>query len=73
MLPNDKEKGVSLDTKHQSQRCNNPKEGNLGDEDDEDFDDIAEVENDIHQLIADDDLAKPDPEDDDHLPNDDLQ
>jgi hypothetical protein len=42
----------------------NPIEGDWDDEDDEDFDDRLDARN---------DLGIPDPEDDDHLPDDDLQ
>jgi hypothetical protein len=48
-----------------------PDEEDAGD-DDEDFDDFVEDENDLHEVQVDDDLGEPDPEDDDHLPDDDL-
>lgn len=53
-------------------------DGDLGDEsladdDDEDYDDIAEDENDLREIRVNDDLGEPDPEDDDHLPEEELQ
>ena len=48
-------------------------EGNWDDEEDEDFDDKMEVEDDINEIRIGNDLNKPDPDDDDHLPDDDLQ
>lgn len=50
----------------------NPLEGDWDDEEDEDFDDQLETENDLHEIRVDDDLGEPDPEEDDHLPDDDL-
>ncbi|WP_374950491.1 hypothetical protein [Mucilaginibacter sp.] len=50
-----------------------PVEGDWNDEDDEDFDDQVESENDLHEVRVGDDVREPDPEDDDHLPDDDLQ
>jgi len=47
-------------------------EGDWDDEDDEDFDDQMENENDLHEIRVDDDLGEPDPEEDDHLPDDEL-
>ncbi|WP_299511617.1 hypothetical protein [Mucilaginibacter sp.] len=51
------------------------KEGDWGDEEDEDFDDKAEDVDDLHSVQVNDDLNEPDaePDDDDHLPDDDLQ
>lgn len=49
-----------------------PDEEDAGD-DDEDFDDFVEDENDLREIRVNDDLGEPDPEDDDHLPDDDLQ
>jgi hypothetical protein len=46
-------------------------EGDWDDEDDEDFDDRAEDENDLHEIQLDNDIF--DPDDDDHLPDDDLE
>ena len=43
------------------------------DEEDEDFDDILDDKEDLHEIQVDDDMGEPDPEDDDHLPDDDLQ
>ena len=43
------------------------------DEDDENFDDLLEDKNDLNEIRVDDDLYEPDAEDDDHLPDDDLQ
>ena len=40
-------------------------------EDDENFDDEMQDEEDLHEIRVDDDLLEPDPEDDDHLPDDD--
>ncbi|MDB4920617.1 hypothetical protein [Mucilaginibacter sp.] len=44
--------------------------GDWNDEDDEDFDDLADDENDLHDIIVEEDIE--DPDDDDHLPDDDL-
>ncbi|MBS7565871.1 hypothetical protein KHS38_15795 [Mucilaginibacter sp. Bleaf8] len=49
-----------------------PDEDNAGD-DDEDFDDFMEDENDLREIRVNDDLGEPDPEDDDHLPDEELQ
>lgn len=46
-------------------------EGDWNDEDDEDFDDFADDENDLHDIIVEENI--PDPDDDDHLPDDDDQ
>ena len=46
-------------------------EDDWDDEDDEDFDDRAEDENDLHEIQLDNDIF--DPDDDDHLPDDDLE
>ncbi|QJD96400.1 hypothetical protein HH214_11240 [Mucilaginibacter robiniae] len=43
------------------------------DEDDEAFDDYMDDEDDLREIRTSDDLEEPDPEDDDHLPDDDLQ
>ena len=56
-----------------SESKNRPVEGDWNDEEDEDFDDETENTNDLHEIQVDDDLGEPDPEDDDHLPDDDLQ
>ncbi len=50
-------------------------EGDWNDEEDEDFDDKMEVEDDLNEIRVGDDLNEPnaDPDDDDHLPDDDLQ
>ena len=48
-------------------------EGDWDDEEDEDFDDQFETRSDLNEIRAGDDLREPDPEDDDHLPDDDLQ
>lgn len=48
-----------------------PVEGDWDDEDDEDFDDRAEDLDDLHEIQVDDDLGEPDPDDDDHFPEDD--
>jgi len=48
-------------------------EGDWDDEEDEDFEDEMETRNDMNEIRVDDDLLEPDPEDDDHLPDDDLQ
>ncbi|MFD0794334.1 hypothetical protein ACFQZX_11960 [Mucilaginibacter litoreus] len=50
-----------------------PREGSWGDEDDEDFDDETETRNDLHEIQVDDDLGEPNPEEDDHLPEEELQ
>jgi hypothetical protein len=50
-----------------------PLEGDWDDQEDEDFDDILEDKEDLHEIQVDDDRGEPDPEDDDHLPDDDLQ
>ncbi|WP_158825589.1 hypothetical protein [Mucilaginibacter lacusdianchii] len=49
-----------------------PDEEDAGD-DDEDFDDFLEDENDLREVRVNDDLGEPDPEDDDHLPDEELQ
>jgi hypothetical protein len=46
-------------------------EGDWDDEEDEDFDDHAEDRNDLHEILLDNDIF--DPDDDDHLPDDDLE
>lgn len=48
-------------------------EGDWNDEEDEDFDDEIESKNDLREIRVGDDVREPDPEDDDHLPDDDLQ
>jgi hypothetical protein len=48
-------------------------EGDWDDEEDEDFDDQMENTNDEHEIRVGDDVREPDPEEDDHLPDDDLQ
>jgi hypothetical protein len=50
-----------------------PTQGDWNDEEDEDFDDQMESTNDLHEIQVDDDLSEPDPEDDDHLPDEELQ
>ncbi|MBB3967664.1 hypothetical protein [Mucilaginibacter phyllosphaerae] len=50
-----------------------PVEGDWNDEDDEDFDDQMEFEEDLREIRTGDDLGEPDPEDDDHLPDEELQ
>jgi hypothetical protein len=45
-------------------------EDEWNDEDDEAFDDLADDENNLHDIIVEEDIA--DPDDDDHLPDDDL-
>lgn len=45
----------------------------LADDDDEDFDDMAEDRDDLNEIRVGDDLGEPDPEDDDHLPDEELQ
>ena len=48
-----------------------PVESDWDDEDDEDFDDrVADLE-DLHQIELEEELGEPDPDDDDHLPDDD--
>ena len=51
----------------------NPIEGDWNDEEDEDFDDQMEFEDDLHEIRTADDMGKPDPEDDDHMPDGDMQ
>lgn len=48
-------------------------EGDWDDEEDEDFDDQFETRSDLNEIRTGDDVGEPDPEDDDHLPDDDLQ
>jgi hypothetical protein len=48
-------------------------EGDWDDEDDEDFDDRLDAENDLREIKVRDNVYEPDPEEDDHLPDDDLQ
>ena len=50
-----------------------PVEGDWNDEEDEDFEDRMEFDEDLREIRADDDLGEPDPEDDDHLPEEELQ
>ena len=45
----------------------------LADDDDEDFEDMAEDRDDLNEIRVGDDLREPDPEDDDHLPDEELQ
>ena len=45
----------------------------LADDDDEAYEDEAEDENDVHEIRGNDDLGEPDPEEDDHLPDEELQ
>jgi hypothetical protein len=49
------------------------KDDDWTDIDDEDYEDELEDDNDLSEIRAADDLGEPDPEDDDHLPDDDLQ
>jgi hypothetical protein len=48
-------------------------EDDLADDDDENYDDLAEDDNDLREIRVNDDLGEPDPEDDDHLPEEELQ
>ena len=48
-------------------------EGDWDDEDDEDFDDQLDAESDLNEIQTGNDIEEPDPDDDDHLPDDDLQ
>ncbi|WP_439696179.1 hypothetical protein ACFGVS_25930 [Mucilaginibacter sp. AW1-7] len=48
-------------------------EGDWDDEDDEDFDDQLDAESDLREIQTGNDIDEPGPEDDDHLPDDDLQ
>jgi hypothetical protein len=48
-------------------------EGDWDDEDDEDFDDQLDAESDLNEIQTGNDIDEPDPDDDDHLPDDDLQ
>ena len=41
-------------------------------EDDEDFDDQLDAQSDLHEIQAGDDVDETNPDDDDHLPDDDL-
>jgi hypothetical protein len=50
-----------------------PDDEDLADDDDEAFEDEAEDENDLHEIRVNDDLGEPDPEEDDHLPDEELQ
>jgi hypothetical protein len=43
------------------------------DEEDEFLDDDLETDNDLREIRVNDDLGEPDPEDDDHLPEEELQ
>lgn len=54
-------------------RDDNPIEGDWNDEDDEDFDDQLDAESNLPQIRVGEDIDEPDQEDDDHLPEDDLQ
>lgn len=48
-------------------------EGDWGDEDDEDFDDQLDTESDLAEIQEAENIDEPNPKDDDHLPDDDLQ
>lgn len=48
----------------------NDEDGDWSDIDDEDFEDMAEDDDDLHEIQLDNDLS--DPDDDDHLPDDDF-
>lgn len=50
-----------------------PVEGDWGDEEDEDFDDQTESVSDLHEIQVDDDLSKPDRDEDDHMPDGEMQ
>ncbi|RYU90857.1 hypothetical protein EWM62_09460 [Mucilaginibacter terrigena] len=50
-----------------------PVEGDWNDEDDEDFDDKMDFEEDLREIRTGDDIGEPDPEDDDHLPEEEGQ
>jgi hypothetical protein len=65
---------IAEDLNLMSTNQENPaEEGDWDDEEDEDFDDQMESENDMHEIRVDDDLGEPDPEEDDHLPEEELQ
>jgi len=55
-----------------SPRNNDEIEGDWDDEDDEDFDDQLDAQSDLHEIQAGDDVDETNPDDDDHLPDDDL-
>jgi hypothetical protein len=48
-----------------------PVEGDWDDEEDDDFDDRAEDLDDLHEIQLEDDQGEPDPDDDDHFPEED--
>jgi hypothetical protein len=48
-------------------------EGDWGDEDDEDFDDELDAKNNLDEIRQNEAFRELDPDDDDHLPDDDLQ
>jgi hypothetical protein len=48
-------------------------DADLADDDDEAYEDEAEDDNDLHEIRVGDDLGEPDPEEDDHLPDEELQ
>ncbi|WP_295767296.1 hypothetical protein [uncultured Mucilaginibacter sp.] len=50
-----------------------PREEDMADDDDEAFDDEMQDEEDLHQLRTNDDERELTPEDDDHLPDEELQ
>jgi hypothetical protein len=50
---------------------NEPVEGDWDDEDDEDFDDRVADLDDLHEIELEDEFGETDPDDDDHLPDDD--
>jgi hypothetical protein len=50
-----------------------PVDGDWNDEEDEDFDDQMEFEGDLHKIRTADDMGEPDPKDDDHMPDGDMQ
>ncbi len=68
---NDNDEALTVNTSWGPEDDNEPVEGDWDDEDDEDFDDRAQDLDDLHEIQVDEDLDEPDPDDDDHFPEED--
>jgi hypothetical protein len=68
---NDNDEALIVNTSWGPEDGEEPVEDDWEDEDDEDFDDQAQDLDDLHEIQVDDDLGEPDPEDDDHFPEED--
>ncbi|GAA4922937.1 hypothetical protein [Mucilaginibacter defluvii] len=65
--------GIIINTMILTPGGNDNYEGDWDDEEDEQFDDLIESENEISRIRRDNDWDEIDEDDDDHLPDDDLQ